>query len=287
MEPGIDLHTHTTASDGSLSPTQLVEAAAAANLSAIAITDHDTVAGLAEGIAAAAQAGLPIISGVELSVEDVAGRFHLLGYGFDPDDAAIAETLVLLRERRATRNRVIMRKAADLALPITWDDVLRHAGDGGEVIGRPHFAAALVEKGAATSIQDAFDRYLASGRPLYTPKDGLTPMAAADLLHAAGGIAVMAHPVLTRWSEPSALRDRLRALREQAGLDGVEAYYSQNTPELTDAYIALARELGFVVTGGSDFHGTPKPHVTLGVVDRGRPAPASLLDRLPAPVGSR
>jgi len=286
--PGIDLHTHTTASDGSLSPTELIGRAAQLQLGAIAITDHDTVAGLEEGIAAAKRHNLPLITGVELSVEDEVGRFHLLGYGFDPTDGALASALIELRELRSERNRAIMAKSADLGLPIEWSDVLRQVGDGGEVVGRPHIAAALVEKGIVATIQEAFDKYLATGRPLYTPKDGLTPRRAADLLHATGGIAVMAHPALTRWSEPESLAKRLRSLKEDAGLDGVEAYYSQHTPEQTESYLRIAAELDLVVSGGSDFHGTPKPHVNLGEVLRpsGDPAPASLLDRLPNAVGA-
>ena len=262
--PGIDLHMHTTASDGSLSPTELVDRAAALKLAAIAITDHDTVGGLAEGIVAARRCSLPLIAGVELSVEDSVGRFHLLGYGFDPADPALGRALTELRELRAERNKAIMAKAASLGLPFTWADVLRHVGDGGEVVGRPHIAAALVEAGVVGTIQEAFDKYLATGQPLYTPKDGLSPRRAADLLHATGGIAVMAHPALNRWADPDALRARLSVLKADAGLDGVEAYYSQHTPAQTEHYLRIAEDLELVVTGGSDFHGTPKPHVILG-----------------------
>jgi len=286
LAPGIDLHTHTTASDGSLSPADLVDSAVRVGLRALAITDHDTVAGLADGIAAASKAGLPIISGVELSVEDSVGRFHLLGYGFDPSDPALAKALVDLRQLRAERNRTIMAKASALNLPIGWDNVLSHVGDGGEVVGRPHIAAALVEAGIVATIQEAFDKYLASGRPLYTPKDGLSPANAARLLHATGGIAVMAHPVLTRWSEPDAILQRLRLLRDESGLDGVEAYYSQNSAEQTEIYLRIASDLDLVVTGGSDFHGDPKPHVNLGVVYQGGPAPLALLDSLPRPANA-
>lgn len=283
---GIDLHTHTTESDGSLCPAELVAAAAAAGLGAIAITDHDTIGGLGEGIKEATRLGLPIISGVELSVEDNVGKFHLLGYGFDPADPTIGVTLGELRALRLRRNEKIMTKIADAGLPITWHDVLRHAGDAGEVIGRPHIAAAMVEKGVVDSIQEAFDKYLASGRPLYVPKVGLSPAQASQLLHAAGGIAVMAHPGFSQWANPSDLIGRLRSLRDESGLDGLEVYYSQHTPEQTEQYIRIANDLGLVITGGSDFHGAPKPDIKLGKVTRGLPAPASLLDSLPRPANA-
>ena len=283
---GIDLHTHTTASDGSLTPTELVERAAKIGLTALAITDHDTVAGLAEGLAAASRLGIALLTGVELTVEDSIGRFHLLGYGFDHHNPTLENALIERRERRVERNRKIMQKAADLNLPITWDDVLAHVGDGGEVVARPHIAAALIDKGVVGSIQEAFDKYLTSGRPLYAPKDALSPTEAARLLHETGGVAVMAHPVVSRWSDPQALRERLRPLRDEAGLDGLEAFYSLNSPEQTDSYLRIAEELGLIVTGGSDFHGAPKPLIPLGVVHRGGPAPASLLDALPNPVNA-
>ena len=158
--PGIDLHAHTTASDGSLSPTELVNKAADLGLAALAVTDHDTIGGLSEAAEAAARRGLTFVPGVELSVEDEGGRFHLLGYLFDPEDAALGEHLKRLRESRAARNAQMAEKMAALGLPVTMDDVRAEAGEDAEVIARPHFAQALIKKGVVGSVKEAFDRYL-------------------------------------------------------------------------------------------------------------------------------
>ena len=276
---GIDLHAHTTASDGSLSPTELVANASGLGLAALAVTDHDTVAGLAEAQEAAQAVGLELIPGVELSVEDSEGRFHLLGYGFDTDNPELAETLIALRVARAERNTQMAEKMKELGLPVTMDDVRAEAGEDSEVIARPHFAQALIKKGIVSSVQEAFDRYLATGKPLYLPKQGLTAHEAIALLHRAGGIAVMAHPGLVPQSA-SALAARVEHLTANDGLDGLEAYYSQHSPADTERFLALAARLGLLVTGGSDFHGTPKPHVPLGVVHGGDSASSSLLTAL-------
>ena len=279
--PGIDLHAHTTASDGSLSPTELVTKAADLGLAALAVTDHDTLGGLPEAAQAAFRRGLTFVPGVELSVEDSEGRFHLLGYLFDSEDAALHDTLARLRESRARRNAQMAQKMAALGLPVTMDDVRAEAGEDAEVIARPHFAQALIKKGVVGSVKEAFDRYLSTGKPLYLPKDVLTPADAIRLLHNAGGIAVMAHPGLIALGD-DALAQRIESLARDAGMDGIEAYYSQHSPAQTARFRALAERLGLVVTGGSDFHGTAKPHVPLGVVHEGKPAPADLLDAMRA-----
>ncbi len=276
---GIDLHAHTTASDGSLRPTELVHKAAALGLAALAVTDHDTLGGLAEARQAAQAVGLDLVSGVELSVEDDGGRFHLLGYGFDPDDAALGEKLVTLRANRAARNEAMAVKMAELGLPVTMADVRAEVGEDAEVIARPHFAQALIKKGVVRSVSEAFDRYLSTGKPLYLPKEVLTPREAIALLHAAGGVAVMAHPGLVPLST-SALAGRVAQLASEAGLDGLEAYYSQHSPADTERFVALAQRHNLLLTGGSDFHGTPKPHVPLGIIFGGQPAPRALLDAL-------
>ena len=289
--PGIDLHAHTTASDGSLLPQELVQKAHGIGLAALAVTDHDTLDGLAEAADAAQALGLDFLPGVELSVEDGGGRFHLLGYGFDPKFPELAETLTALRKSRAARNTQMAEKMAALGLPVTMGDVRDAAhkhggagaenGDESEVIARPHFAQALINKGVVSSVQEAFDKYLASGKPLYQAKAVLTPANAIALLHRAGGVAAMAHPGLVPLSE-AALAERVAALHDHAGLDGIEALYSQHSPADTERFLALARRHSLLVTGGSDFHGTPKPHVPLGIVFGGKPAPIHLLTTLRA-----
>ena len=276
---GIDLHAHTTASDGSLSPTELVTQASQLGLAALAVTDHDTVGGLAESQEAAQAIGLELVPGVELSVEDSKGRFHLLGYGFDTQNPELAEKLAALRVARAERNQQMAEKMAELGLPVTMDDVRAEAGEDAEVIARPHFAQAMIKHGVVSSVQEAFDRYLAAGKPLYQPKEVLTPREAIALLHRAGGVAVMAHPGLIPLSA-SNLAARVESLTQDDGMDGLEAYYSQHSPADTERFLALAARLGLLVTGGSDFHGTPKPHVPLGVVHGGGPASYSLLTAL-------
>ena len=281
--PGVDLHTHTTASDGSLSPAALVQKAREIGLAALAVTDHDTITGLAEAAEAARMQKIDFLPGVELSVEDKDGRFHLLGYGFDPAFPELAETLTMLRRSRAARNAQMADKMAALGLPVTMDDVRdaakKHGGEESEVIARPHFAQALINKGVVSSTAEAFDKYLASGRPLYQAKEVLTPADAIALLHRAGGVAVMAHPGLVPLSD-SALAARVAALHDEAGLDGIEALYSQHSPEDTARFLEIARRHNLLVTGGSDFHGTPKPHVPLGIVFQGKPAPIALLAAL-------
>lgn len=281
MGPGIDLHAHTTASDGSLTPTELVGQAHALGLAALAVTDHDTLGGLAEARAAASVIGLDLVPGVELSVEDDAGRFHLLGYGFDADDPALAQTLITLRRSRAARNEQMAQKMATLDLPVTMDDVRAEAGEDAQVIARPHFARALIKKGIVGSVAEAFDRYLSTGKPLYLPKEVLTPHDAIALIHEAGGVAVMAHPGLVPLDE-AALAGRLGSLTQEDGLDGLEAYYSQHSRGETDRFLALAARLDLLVTGGSDFHGLAKPHVPLGIIFDGKPAPTALLEGLRA-----
>ena len=279
---GIDLHTHTTASDGSFSPAALVGKAHETGLAALAVTDHDTIGGLAEAADAAREAGMDFLPGVELSVEDKDGRFHLLGYGFNPEFPELAETLAALRRSRAARTAQMAEKMAALGLPVILDDVRDAAkkhGEEAEVIARPHFAQALINKGVVSSVQEAFDKYLASGKPLYQAKEVLTPADAIALLHRAGGVAVMAHPVLVPLSAP-ALAARVAALHGEAGMDGIEALYSQHSPADTERFLEIARRHALLVTGGSDFHGTPKPHVPLGIVYDGRPAPMSLLTTL-------
>ena len=279
--PGIDLHAHTTASDGSFTPTELVEAAHGLGLRALAVTDHDTLAGLGEARAAAQRVGLDLVAGVELSVEDDGGRFHLLGYGFDPANAALAETLITLRRSRAARNDLMAARMSELGLPVTMDDVRAEAGEDALVIARPHFARALIKKGIVGSVAEAFDKYLSTGKPLYLPKEVLTPRDAIALIHGAGGVAVMAHPGLVPLDE-AALDARVTSLAQKDGLDGIEAYYSQHSQADTDRFLALAARLGLLVTGGSDFHGTVKPHVPLGIVFGGRPAAPALLESLRA-----
>jgi predicted metal-dependent phosphoesterase TrpH len=272
----IDLHAHTTASDGSLTPTELVALARERGLRALGVTDHDTTAGLGSAATAGVAAGVEVVPGVELSVEYPYGQFHLLGYLIDPSASALPDRLADLQERRATRNERMVARMQEGGLPITMEEVVAEAGGG--LVGRPHMALALVRKGIVASTQEAFDRYLGTGSPFNVPKERLGPEEAIDLIHQAAGKAVLAHPYTIRL-DGDALAAEIERLRD-LGLDGLEAYYSQHSPQQTSAFRALAERLDLRVTGGSDFHGRSKPHVSLGVVYEGRALPYAVLEAL-------
>jgi predicted metal-dependent phosphoesterase TrpH len=273
----IDLHAHTTASDGSLTPTELVALARETRLSALGVTDHDTVAGLAEAVEAAHAASLELVPGVELSVDYPHGQFHLLGYFIDFTSRQLLDRLQYLQDYRFRRNEKMVELMQQHDLPITMEDIAREAG--GKVIGRPHMALALVRKGVVNSTQEAFDRYLADGRPCHLPKVKLLPADAIALLHSAGAATILAHPKYLQIPDPAELRAELASFKEQ-GLDGIEVYYSQHTEAETALYREIAGDLDFIISGGSDFHGRSKPTVKLGVVYQGTGVPDEVMDRL-------
>lgn len=275
LRPGADLHAHTTASDGSLTPSELVRAARRAGLTVLAITDHDTTAGVVEAVQAGAEARVRVVPGVELSAEGPPGKCHLLGLGIDPDHAGLCETLARLSDARRTRNERMAERLQSLGIPLTLDEVVAIAPPGAN-IGRPHFARALIRKGVVSTATEAFDRFLGEGTLAYLPKAVLAPESSIRLIHDAGGRAFLAHPGLLRLTSDESLRDRLVAL-QALGLDGVEVFYPKHTPELVAQLQDLARDLGLLVTGGSDFHGDAKPEIHLGSVVDGRGVPLELL----------
>lgn len=257
----IDLHTHSTASDGTLSPEALVDLAVAQKLSAIALTDHDTVAGLPPAIAQGKKHSLEVVTGVELGIQwNSAGQMHLLGYLFRADDAGLGERLAWLRDRRRERAQRIVEKLQAAGVGISFERV--EAAAGGEAIGRPHVARALMEAGVVSSIGEAFGRFLSPGRPGYEDKDELTPAQAVQLIRAAGGVAVLAHPGTLKLAG-SALESCVRELMGH-GLAGLEAIWSSHSAEQMRELKALAEKLGLITTGGSDFHGENKPDIKLG-----------------------
>lgn len=250
-----DLHLHTTASDGQLAPSDVIRRARDRRLEAVAITDHDTTAGIAEAQAAAGT--LLVIPGIELSAEDQKLDVHVLGYFVDGQNAAFQATLTRFRDDRARRGQRIVEKLAALGLPVAWERVLELA-DGGSV-GRPHVARAMVEAGYVESTHEAFNRYLHNGGPAYVSRERLTPEAAIDLIHSAGGAAVLAHPGLL--ANYAAMVERL----VPAGLDGVEVAHPKNPPILRDNLRALAARYNLIMTGGTDFHG-PDSEADLGSI---------------------
>lgn len=256
----IDLHAHTIFSDGSSTPLELIELAIKQGARAIAMTDHDTVAGLGEGRRAAERLGIEFINGIEISAEYSPGTMHILGYFINDESATLLAKLAELREARERRNPEIASRLQALGCDISYEDVARLAGN--KVVGRPHFARLMVERGYAASIQDAFNRFLAKGADAYVEKARLSPMDSIALIHEAGGAAVLAHPYQLKLSS---FEDAEQLIGElvQMGLDGIEAIYSRHSLEERSKYAEMAKRLGLLVTGGSDFHGTYKPDLSL------------------------
>lgn len=242
-----DLHSHTRCSDGTRAPADLVAHAAERGIRVLAVTDHDTVAGLADAQSAADRHGVRLVSGVELSVSVDGDEVHLLGYGFDPSHAALRSHLDAFVEARAERVRQIVQRLRETGVALTMDAVHDQAPHG-HALGRPHVAHAMVAAGHVASVDAAFDRYLSPGQPAFVAKPPVPASDALDLLHDAGGIGVLAHP--GHWT-PSA---RLRALVD-AGLDGIEVVHPSHDASLEAYYRRWARTCGLLPTGGSDYHG--------------------------------
>jgi len=245
----IDLHMHTTASDGWLSASELVQRAAAVGLRTISVTDHDTVASVESAAVVARALGLRLVPGIEITSVDGGRDVHLLGYFFDTDHPGLAAFLTEQRAARAARVRAIGVRLAELGAPIDVDRIVRVAADRpGRSVGRPQLARALVAARHVRSTQQAFDQFLATGRPAFVPRVGPGPAEVVALVHEAGGIVSVAHPAVTQWDEgigPLA----------QAGLDAIEAFHSDHTPEHVRVYRAMAERLQLGMSGGSDFHG--------------------------------
>lgn len=272
----IDLHTHSTFSDGSLTPEALAGAACRAGLSAIALTDHDSIGGVARLLDACAREGVRGVPGVEIGADFSAGTLHLLGYFIRPEDEPLGRHLARLVADRRERNAEMLKRLNALGLTVTLAEVAAFAGENN--IGRLHFAQALVARGDVASRDAAFDRYLAKGRPGYIERACLAPAEGIAMIRAAGGVAVLAHP-FTLEAGREAL-ERLVADLVAAGLQGIEVYYPQQTPRQMRQYQALAARFQLAVTGGTDFHGAPMPDIRLGVGFGALAVPDAVLDDL-------
>jgi predicted metal-dependent phosphoesterase TrpH len=256
----IDLHVHSSASDGSYPPAEVVRLAKEGGLAAMALTDHDTVEGLPEAMAAGERLGVEVIPGVEISAQFPGGTMHILGLLVDYHNGLLDQRLGVLKQARIDRNPKIIKKLNDLGVHITLARVEEISG-GGQV-GRPHIARALMEAGYVRNLQDAFDKYLGWQRPGYVSKFRFPPDQALAMIREAKGIPVLAHPfTLNLAAFP--LKNLLIELKAQ-GLAGLEVYYSEHTREQETLYLPLARELDLLISGGSDFHGQNKPEITLG-----------------------
>ena len=272
----VDLHTHTTASDGTLTPGELVDLAAKSGLKAVAITDHDTVDGIAEAVAQGKTVGVEVVPGVEISAEFHSGSMHILGYDIDQDSQAIRDGLERLQASRNARHPLMLSRLKALGLDISMEEV--SSLTAGRTIGRPHFARALVNKGYVYSVEEAFKRYLAKGKPGYVGKFRLPPDEALALINNGGGAAVLAHPYTLELpaEKMKILLDELKA----EGLCGVEVFYPEHNARTTRAYLEMANTVGLAPTGGSDYHGKLNGKLELGKGFGNLKIPYRLLEEL-------
>jgi predicted metal-dependent phosphoesterase TrpH len=262
----IDLHIHSSASDGTLTPIEVLDRAKALALEAFALTDHDTIAGSRQLLQVGIPATIGFISGVEISAVpppsfSCAGSFHILGYLFDIDDPLLNKTLQTLQQARKNRNPSILQKLKALGIDISLEEVMSMAGDG--QMGRPHIARAMVEKGFAASIDDAFNRFIGTGQPAYVDKYRIECAKAIAMIRAAGGVPILAHPCHLRLQGGKTLEALVEAMIAM-GLAGIEVFYPDQSPAQTAAYMETARRHGLLMTGGTDFHGELKPDIQMG-----------------------
>ncbi|NQX43838.1 PHP domain-containing protein [Paenibacillus tritici] len=278
-----DLHTHTQASDGMQPPAENVRLGFEKGLAAIAITDHDTLSGVAEALEAGRQYGITVVPGVEISTRAGGKEIHVLGYYIDTEQELLLSRLEEQRNTRLGRNEAILKKLRGLGIAITLEQVVSGLGrelKPDESIGRPHIADELVRLGAAVDMRDAFDKYLAEGAAAYVSPPRITPEVACRWIREAGGAAVLAHPGIYGDDE------LVRSIVEQCDLDGIEVYHSDHGPAEHARYLSLAEEFGLLVTGGSDFHGARQGvvfHGEIGSVS----VPAAVLAQLKAGIGKR
>ena len=257
----VDLHIHTSTSDGSYSPKEIVDLAKKQGLKAIAITDHDTIGGNKEAVEAGMDRDLEVIPGVEISVEWDKGPIHILGYYIDWENRKLASQLKNLIAFREERNPQIVKKLNLLGLQLSYDEVKKVAGEG--AVGRPHFAQVLVKRGYVKNEDQAFKKYLQRGASAYVDKKRLSPQEGIHLIKDAGGIAVLAHPFTTDGIIHKEMEQCICHLR-QLGIEGIEALYPLHTAQQTLQLQDLAKKHKLLVTGGTDFHGKQKPQILLG-----------------------
>lgn len=273
----IDLHLHTTASDGRRTPAELVRWSSIAGVTVMAVTDHDTTAAVAEVRALAAEAGIEAIPGIEITAVDAGRDVHMLGYFFDPDNEPLATFLSTQREARVQRAEAIAARLGELGMPIDLGQVLgRGRKQRGRSVGRPQIAQAMVRAGHVADMREAFDRWLGEGAPAFMPREGPSPEDVLAVVHEAGGIVSLAHPGRTR------IDARIESLRA-AGLDAIEVYHPDHNRDDQARYRQVANRLDFLVTGGSDFHGD----TTHGLTPGSTTLPPEEWERLQASVRSR
>ena len=272
----IDLHTHSLKSDGAQTPADVVRTAYAAGISAIALSDHDNIEGVPKAMAEGERLGVEVIPAVELSAQSDT-ELHILGYFIDIHNKKLNEAMAYALRVRDERQEETCRKLNEQGFAITMDE-LRQEAHGNPVLCRAHFAQIMVRKGYAASVQDAFSRYLSVGCYAYSNRQALTGPEAVSLIREAGGIAVAAHLHLIKMPDDQ-LKEYLKQLIPY-GLEGVEGYYTDYTPDMEQRYRAMAKELGLVLSGGTDYHGANKPHISIGKGRGNLEIPYSVLDGL-------
>jgi 3',5'-nucleoside bisphosphate phosphatase len=282
QDPGIDLHIHSTASDGTYTPSEILAMAVNHGLKAIAITDHDTLAGSVAALMSGIPSAIEFITGVEISAAApqgfrTNGSVHILGYGIDPANPTLGGLLERLKQARDSRNPQILERLRALGMDIGMAELEKIVGNA--MAGRPHIARLMVQKKIAASIDDAFNRYLGKGKPAYVNKYRAPMDEAIAAINRAGGIAVLAHPGLNGMDDPTQFEAFLRVLTSM-GLAGIEAFYPDHTARQTAAYCRLAETYGLLVTGGTDFHGEVTPGIRMGVGSGGLHVPYSLFKAL-------
>lgn len=275
MNKFIDLHTHSTCSDGTLTPSEVVKLAKEKGLSAIALTDHDTIDGLHEAIETGKEIGIEVITGIEFSVAGDT-EMHLLGLDFDLDCPAITDILDEMIVQREKRNYIVIELLEKLGIHITIDEI--HAESTSPVTGRSQIAKVMLKKGYVSSIKEAFDKYLAFGKPAFVERSTLTPEKAIDIIHKSGGKAFLAHLNQTGKSD-NELYELLTHLKK-CGLDGIEGYYTEYTDDMNTCYRKMAENTGLLLSGGSDFHGANKDGYEIGTGKNNLQIPYALIEKI-------
>jgi predicted metal-dependent phosphoesterase TrpH len=279
---GIDLHIHSTASDGTYSPSDILKLAAQAGLQAIAITDHDTLDGSRQALECDLPPGLRFITGVEISAQapaqcNAGGSLHILGYGLDPDHPDLIQTLHKFQQVREARTHQMLHRLHQLGIQLSLEQVMMEVGDGAP--SRPHVASAMVKAGIVADIEEAFQKYIGKGRPAYVGKERLDCRQTFELILAAGGIPVLAHPYLIQCQGPDELRNLVEMLCD-LGLKGLEVYYPKQPAEAVHLYLAMTERYGLLATGGSDFHGRLTPEIEMGRGTGGLYIPYELFEKM-------
>lgn len=281
-EKYIDLHTHSLKSDGSMTPAEVVSEAKKAGLCAIALSDHDTVDGIEEAVAQGEKIGVEVIPAIEFSVQSKT-ETHILGYFIDFKNPELLKILEQVVDLRIERNHVTVKRLNELGFDITLEEVRALAPNN--FVGRAHFARVLMDKGYTESVKEGFDKYMSAGKYAYCEKQRLTAKEAVELISKCGGISFLAHPHLTKLPDEE-LREFLKELKGY-GLKGLEGYYTDYTPEMQAKYQNMAKELGLIISGGTDFHAAMKPHISIGTGLGNMKIPYSVLENMKKAAGRK